>query len=155
MWTDKLTYMKLNLLNYDFFLTNENCCLQNFILFCDLKVCCFQHRDMCADFMHIGLLMVVHIFYKSFFSSARILVWAWNLFYCSVDGPLLFSFVCKQDDEYREATVCHYMRQLLSALGYLHSQGIAYLDVKVMDSFCKAFITWHICFTWVEEKQFT
>jgi len=44
---------------------------------------------------------------------------------------MLFSFICKQDDEYKEVTVCHYMRQLMSALSYLHCQGIAHLDVKV------------------------
>jgi hypothetical protein len=50
-----------------------------------------------------------------------------------VNGPLLFSFICKQQDEYREVTVCQYMHQLISALGYLHCQGVAHLDVKVTD----------------------
>lgn len=50
---------------------------------------------------------------------------------CSVAGPMLFSFVCKQGDEYKEVTVRHYIRQLISALGYLHCQDIAHLDIKV------------------------
>ncbi|XP_021922834.1 triple functional domain protein-like isoform X3 [Zootermopsis nevadensis] len=47
-----------------------------------------------------------------------------------VNGPLLFSFICKQHEEYREATVSQYVRQLISALDYLHCQGVAHLDVK-------------------------
>ncbi|PSN40489.1 hypothetical protein C0J52_05229 [Blattella germanica] len=47
-----------------------------------------------------------------------------------VNGPHLFSFICQQSEEYREATVSHYMRQLISALGYLHCQHIAHLDLK-------------------------
>jgi hypothetical protein len=78
----------------------------------------------------------------------------WGFFTCSVEGPLLFSFVCKQDEEYRETTVCHYMHQLISALGYLHSQGIAHLDVKVIYPLLIAFITQHICVALVEGKRY-
>ncbi|XP_066996303.2 kalirin [Anabrus simplex] len=46
-----------------------------------------------------------------------------------VCGPLLFSFLCKEE-EYSEATVCHYMCQLVSALATLHEQNISHLDVK-------------------------
>ncbi|GLH09852.1 Triple functional domain protein [Gryllus bimaculatus] len=46
-----------------------------------------------------------------------------------VNGPLLFSYMCRQE-EYSEATVCHFTCQLVSALATLHQQKIAHLDIK-------------------------
>jgi serine/threonine protein kinase len=89
---------------------------------------------------------------------------------CSVAGPMLFSFICKQDDKYKEVTVCHYMHQLMSALSYLHCHGIAHLDVKVSlcrgpqgfsaGSLFQAFLTSEtdlfvrICAVWVKGKHY-
>lgn len=49
---------------------------------------------------------------------------------CRVRGPLLFTYICDQD-EYTEATVKNYTRQLMSALAWLHQKDISHLDVKV------------------------
>jgi hypothetical protein len=90
-----------------------------------------NETDTHPDFVHSGVLMVLYAFVSYVFNGARVWVWQQEMFCCSVAGPMLFSFICKQDDEYKEVTVCHYMRQLMSALSYLHCQGIAHLDVKV------------------------
>lgn len=42
----------------------------------------------------------------------------------------MFNFVCQMGETYTEHTVLTYMRQLVSALHWLHSRKIAHLDVK-------------------------
>lgn len=46
-----------------------------------------------------------------------------------VQGPLLFNYVC-QSEHYSEYIVQTYMRQLVSALHWLHARNIHHLDVK-------------------------
>ncbi|CAN7990903.1 unnamed protein product, partial [Ixodes hexagonus] len=47
-----------------------------------------------------------------------------------VDGLRLFDHVCLRWSSYSEHSVCTYIRQLMSALDYLHLHGIAHLDIK-------------------------
>ncbi|EFA00236.2 Kalirin-like Protein [Tribolium castaneum] len=46
-----------------------------------------------------------------------------------VRGPLLFTYLCEKE-EYTEATVKTYSRQLMSALLWLHQKDISHLDIK-------------------------
>ncbi len=49
----------------------------------------------------------------------------------SVNGASLFEHLCERTRN-AESTVCAYMGQVLQALYYIHSQGILYLDLKVL-----------------------
>jgi hypothetical protein len=46
-----------------------------------------------------------------------------------VRGPLLFTYICEKE-EYTEAVVKTYSRQLMSALSWLHQKDISHLDIK-------------------------
>lgn len=47
-----------------------------------------------------------------------------------VDGPHLFPYVCQSIEHYSEHIVHSYMRQLVSALHWLHCRHTAHLDIK-------------------------
>lgn len=46
-----------------------------------------------------------------------------------VKGPLLFTHICRNDD-YTEGEISSYLKQLMSALAWLHESDLAHLDVK-------------------------
>lgn len=48
----------------------------------------------------------------------------------SVHGPYLFSYICK-NKEYTETTVQFFMKQLLTAVSWIHGQNLLHLDLKV------------------------
>lgn len=52
------------------------------------------------------------------------------LFPHRVDGPHLFPYVCQSIEHYSEHIVHSYMRQLVSALHWLHCRHTAHLDIK-------------------------
>lgn len=56
---------------------------------------------------------------------------------CSVHGPYLFSYICK-NKEYTETTVQFFMKQLLNAVNWIHGQNLMHLDLKVR-GFCDLF----------------
>lgn len=51
-------------------------------------------------------------------------------FFSSVHGPYLFSYICK-NKEYTETTVQFFMKQLLTAVNWIHGQNLLHLDLKV------------------------